>query len=77
MKLGKRGVQWVEEISHLYTGAESLCTTWQQEFFESFWKKADDFGEGAFITDKQLSQLNKIADIYGLPWFKVSDFDQD
>lgn len=77
MKLGKRGVTWVEDIRTCYTGAESLCTSWQQEFLESFWKKADDFGEGAFITEKQLTQLNKIADVYGLPWFKVSDFDQD
>lgn len=77
MRLGQRGATWVEEINLLYTGAQSLCTQWQQEFFESFWKKADDFGATAYVSEKQLDQLNKIADVYGLPLFKASDLDQD
>lgn len=67
-KLGDAGYDWVEDIRKCYTETPSLCSTWQQEFFESFWEKADRFGEDAMVSDKQLTQLQKISDIYGIPY---------
>ena len=66
MRLGKRGYQWVEDIASQYTDGASMCTTWQQEFFEGFWSKAQNFQDEGYITEKQIVQLNKIADIYGV-----------
>lgn len=76
MRLGDKGYQWVEDINKCYTDGASLCNTWQQEFFENFWKKAHDFENEAYITEKQLMQLNKIADIFGVPNARVGDFDE-
>jgi len=75
MRLGKNGYDWITGIYACYTDAASLCSTWQQEFLESFWLKADDFEDQAFISQNQLVQLNKIADIYGMPTQTMEDFD--
>jgi len=77
MKLGKRGVEFVEQIGRQFTDSASLCSSWQQEFFESFSEKVDTFGDEAYITDKQLTQLNKIAEIYGMVELKASELNDD
>lgn len=74
MKLGKPGAEWVGTINACYIDGRSMCTTWQQTFFDSFWQKADDFEEEANISQKQLDQLNKIAEIFGIDPKKVEDF---
>lgn len=65
-QLGRKGVTFVEELEEYFTDSASLCTEWQQDFFKSFAQKANRFGEEAYITDKQLAQLNKIAETFGL-----------
>jgi len=67
MNLGPGGKDWIEDIYTVYTDSASLCTTWQQEMFESFYDKVSSFGDNTFVSEKQLLQLNKIADIYGIP----------
>ena len=75
MQLGDKGQDWMEGLFALYTDAQSLSTSWQQEFVESFWSRVENFGANVFVSKKQLEQLNKIADIYG--WHNLNEKDLD
>lgn len=75
MRLGDKGDKWLSGLNETYTDASSLCSTWQQEFFENYVAKAADYGAEGYITEKQLKQLNKIADIYGYPQIDEGDLD--
>ena len=73
MRLGEEGWGFVEELIEHYTDGSSLCTSWQQEFFESFSEKASDYEEETYVTEKQLAQLNKIAEIFGMEPLEIDD----
>jgi hypothetical protein len=77
MKLGPYGEKWIGGLNELFTDSASLCTTWQQEFFTGIVEKAEKFGDGAYITEKQIVQLNKIADIYGYQELDETELDHD
>jgi len=61
---------WFNGLISCYTDAASLCTSWQQDFIESFADKVAKYGNDAMVSEKQRLQLNKIADIYGYPLLK-------
>jgi hypothetical protein len=77
MKLGPYGEKWIGGLNELFTDARSLCTDWQQTFFTGIVEKAEKFGDGAYITEKQLFQLNKIADVYGYAEIEESELDDE
>jgi hypothetical protein len=77
MRLGKKGVEFIGLIESAFTDSASLCTTWQQDFFESFTEKVEKFGDEAYITDRQLTQLNKMAEIYGIVELQEKELDNE
>jgi hypothetical protein len=62
---------WFGGLMSVYTDSSSLCTTWQQTFVEDMAGRVEKWGSDVKISQKQLVQLNKIADIYGYPLLKL------
>lgn len=77
MRLGENGAKWISSLDKLFTDSSSLCTNWQIDFFQSYMDKSGTYGVGAYVTEKQLAQLNKIADALGLTNIEKDELDNE
>lgn len=66
MKLGDEGYDWFDELNKLAIDNQEHLSEWQQDFITDFGAKAANFDAGTFISEKQLAQLNKIAEALGV-----------
>lgn len=58
-------VEWFEELLDMYQTDPDACNSWQQQFMDDFSDKVERYGERTLVSDGQLTQLNRIARIYG------------
>lgn len=65
MRLGNKGWAIVQSLDIDVYSHSGLLSEWQQQFFQSFWEKAQEWEDECFISEKQLAQLNKIQELMG------------
>lgn len=75
MRLGTKGMAFVERLYDEASVNPSLLTEWQQKFIEDFQDKIYSYGEDTFITEPQMDQLNKIADQLGFELLEEEHLD--
>jgi len=77
MKLGHEGLAIFNEIAECGSANVSNLSEWQQEFLSSYAEKVEKWGDGCFITSKQLVQINKMAEALGCEMISEEVLDND
>lgn len=74
MKLGQASGWAIEVITYAEENM-NLLSEWQQGFINSYGQKVRDFEEDCYVSDKQLEQLDKIAEALGVDQCDRSELD--
>ena len=77
MRLGREGLVIFNEIIECIPGNEANLTEWQQQFISDYSEKVANWDEGAYITSKQLVQVNNIAEALGCEAISEEVLDHD
>lgn len=75
MRLGEDGFAWFEEVYALSGDNDNKLTDWQKEFIQNYNVKVEQYCDQCFISEKQMEQLNKIAENLGVTLLTEADLD--
>lgn len=70
-QLGTTGLIWLQELYSEFEDNPDKLSTFEQDFMESFYKRAIEYQDCTYVSEKQEQILNNIANKLGIP----HDFD--
>lgn len=75
MRLGEKGAEFIEKLAEMGDEHPSLLTEWQQQFLDDYYRKVELYGDETYVTEKQLEQLNNIAEQLGFELIAEDELD--